>query len=166
MKYGDFASIVQLGVGLHLGTALLQLYGEFGVQPLIRTLSRARSLVGTAPNSDERSLVSEALDELEGRFEIFKIQLFNEYRKYIAVNAYISFVLVAILVFISYASNLEVSIGWVWITILMTALSIIPGPVTLYCLWTDAAKQLRPMKNEATHVESRALRLHGGKASS
>ena len=45
MKYGDFSSVVQLGVGLHVGTALLQLYGELGVQPLVRVLNRTRSLL-------------------------------------------------------------------------------------------------------------------------
>ena len=44
MKYGDLASIVQLGVGLHVGTAVLQLYGELGVQPLERKISGIRRL--------------------------------------------------------------------------------------------------------------------------
>ena len=44
IKYGDFSSLVQLGVGLHVGTALLQLYGELAVEPLTRTLDRTRTL--------------------------------------------------------------------------------------------------------------------------
>ena len=32
MKYGDFSSLVQLGAGLHIGTAFLQVYGELGVE--------------------------------------------------------------------------------------------------------------------------------------
>lgn len=44
MKYGDFSSVVQLGVGLHVGTVVLQLYGDIGLQPLNRALARLRSL--------------------------------------------------------------------------------------------------------------------------
>ena len=66
---------MQLGVGLHAGTALLQIYGEIGIQPLVRTLARIKNIVG------ESELEQEALTEekrkLEADFDIFKILLFN-----------------------------------------------------------------------------------------
>ena len=43
MKYGDLSSVVQLGVGLHVGGAVLQLFGELGV-PLERRIARIRGL--------------------------------------------------------------------------------------------------------------------------
>jgi hypothetical protein len=88
MKYGDFSSLVQLGVGIHLGTALLQLYGELGVQPLVRTIARIESLF-----VDETELPKDVEDELrrlECDFDIFKIRLFNEYKSFVKLRGCVS----------------------------------------------------------------------------
>jgi hypothetical protein len=44
MKNGDLSSVVQLGVGLHVGTAVLQIFADFGVTPLERRIARVRTL--------------------------------------------------------------------------------------------------------------------------
>lgn len=154
MKYGDLSSLVQLGVGLHLGTALLQLYGELGVQPLVRTFARIRSLLA---DEGERRMkdVEDELDKLESDFEIFKIQLFNEYKKYVKINSGVAVLLVLVLIFISYKSGDAIA---AWLAIVFVFLSVVPAPVTLGALWHDAAAQIRSIKEQADDLEGRALK--------
>jgi hypothetical protein len=75
MKYGDFSSLVQLEVGLHLGTALLQLYGELGMQPLVRTVERIKILiseeVSNLPNEIKYELSQLESDLKYSRFACF-----------------------------------------------------------------------------------------------
>jgi hypothetical protein len=157
MKYGDFSSLVQLGVGLHVGTALLQMYGELGVAPLVRTLGRTRSLF-LAPEGERPPKALEGeLDRLESNYEIFKIRLFQEYRKYVRINSIVAFVLAIILVVIAYKAQDNVAEGHEWTTVVMVALSLLPAPLTLGSLWIDANRQLKPMKEEADNLEKRAL---------
>jgi hypothetical protein len=92
MKYGDFSSLVQLGVGLHAGTALLQIYGEIGVQPLIRTLTRIRKLLEGEVATEEPAV--DNLDQLDTEFDIFRIQLFNEFKRYVIANFAVATVLI------------------------------------------------------------------------
>lgn len=152
MKYGDFSSLVQLGVGLHLGTALLQMYGDLGEAPFKRQLARIRMLVTAA---DPSSSLRDGLRSLEGDYEIFKIQFFNEYRKYIKINAAVAVLLVIVLALISFKNDdsLPGLIG-----ILFLYCSVIPAPTTLAFLWSDAARALRPLKDRADDLEKRALK--------
>jgi hypothetical protein len=53
MTFGDFSSLVQLGVGLHAGTALFQLLSEFGVAPLERRLGRLEDYVRNVAPTDK-----------------------------------------------------------------------------------------------------------------
>lgn len=157
MKYGDFSSVVQLGVGLHVGTALLQLYGELGVQPLVRVLHRTRSLF-LAPESERppKSL-EEELARIESRYEIFKIQLFQEYRKYVRINSLVAIILAIVLVTIAYKAQDDVPQGYEWLTVAMFMLSLLPASITLGALWVDANRQVQPMKVQADNLEKRAL---------
>jgi hypothetical protein len=152
MKYGDFSSVVQLGVGLHAGTALLQVYGEIGVAPLVRALTRIRSLLKDAdpPNEADR----DDLDQLDADFDIFRIQLFNEFKKYVVINFTVAAALICILTVISYKAEDPLPNT---LSILLVVVSVIPAPVTLAALWIDASRQLRPLKARADALERRAL---------
>jgi di/tricarboxylate transporter len=157
MKYGDFSSVVQLGVGLHVGTALLQLYGELGVQPLVRVLNRTRSLfLAPVPERAPKEL-EEELARIESQYEIFKIQLFQEYQKFVRINSIVAIILAFILVAIAYKAQDDVAVGYEWQTIVMFALSLLPAPVTLGVLWVDANRQVKPMRDKADDLEKRAL---------
>jgi hypothetical protein len=154
MKYGDFSSLVQLGVGLHLGTALLQLYGEIGIQPLVRTLGRNNSLFAEQSEAFSSS-IKEELSGVESDFELFKIRFFNEYKKYIIVNSVVAVVLTVFLVVIAYWSD---DVPPYWATYLAVGLSIFPAPVTLRILWVEATEAIRPIKEKADKLEARALK--------
>jgi len=157
MKYGDFSSLVQLGVGLHVGTALLQMYGELGVAPLVRSLGRTRSLFLAPETERPPKALEDELDRLESKYEIFKIRLFQEYRKYVVINSLVASLLAIILVVIAYKAQDDVADGYEWTTVVMFAFSLLPAPLTLGALWTDANEQVKPMKDEADDLEKRAL---------
>ncbi len=152
MKYGDFSSLVQLGVGLHAGTALLQLYGDIGVQPFVRTLERIRELVGT---DDAAPALKEQLEDLSSDFAIFRIELFNEFKKYVKYNFCAAAILIVILVVISYKAQDDISDG---LTVLFSSASILPAFVTLGALWFDASQRLGPLKTRADALEDKALK--------
>jgi hypothetical protein len=157
MKYGDFSSVVQLGVGLHVGTAVLQLYGELGLQPLARTIARTRSLFLVPDEERPPIAVKDQLDRIESKYEIFKIRLFNEYKKYVFLNSVVALLLAILLTVIAFKADDIVTDGWEAVTALIVAMSLLPGPITLGVLWHDAEKQVRPMKQEADALEEKAL---------
>jgi hypothetical protein len=158
MKYGDFASLVQLGVGLHVGTALLQLYGELGVAPLARALSRTGGLFAAPENERPPKEIEEELERLESRYEIFKVRLFKEYRKYVFFNLLTAALLAIILTIIAFKADDAITPAWEWTTILMPVLSVLPGPISLAVLWIDANRQVKPMRATADELEERATR--------
>ena len=153
MKYGDFSSLVQLGVGLHVGTALLQHYSEIGVQPLIRTIARIKCLVEVRDEA-EVDFVGE-LTKIESDFDIFRIRLFNEYKLFIRINSLVALALVGLLIYISYFAQAFLSVEK---SVFMVALSVLPGPITLGFLWYGASKELTPLKARADGLEQRVLR--------
>lgn len=152
MQYGDFSSLVQLGVGLHLGTALLQLYGEIGLQPMNRTLSRIRRAVECQMPRSEN--LERATNEIEADFEIFKVQFFNEYKYLVKINSTVAIILTLFLVMSSFFYNDECSAV---LAIFVVALSVLPGPLTLWALWCNASAELRPLKNRADDFEKQVL---------
>lgn len=147
---------MQLGVGLHVGTAVLQLYGELGVQPLARAIARTRSLFLAPEPERPPKDVEEDLDRLEGRFEIFKIRLFKEYKKFILGNSIVAGLLAAVLTVLAYKADDEITESWQAVSVLIVALSLLPAPVSLGVLWFDADRQIKPLKREADALEARA----------
>ncbi len=152
MRYGDFSSLVQLGVGLHAGTALLQIYGEIGIQPLVRTLGRVRSLVKDSDPLNESAVAD--FDQLEADFDIFRIQLFNEFKKYVVINFSMAAMLIVILIVVSYNAQEPLPDT---LSVFFVFISVLPAPLTLGVLWFDASRQLRPLKSRADALEHRAL---------
>ncbi|TWA15950.1 hypothetical protein FB004_11931 [Sinorhizobium medicae] len=151
MNFGDFSSVVQLGVGLHLGTALLQIYGEIGLQPMIRSIARMQN-VAEDPKHPPKDEHRDELDALVSRFEVFKIQMFKQYKQYLVANSVNSLILISILVFISYWYSEPISAQC---SIIFVALSILPAPITLFCLWLDATSALRPLLDASDSLEKK-----------
>jgi hypothetical protein len=158
MKYGDFSSLVQLGVGLHVGTAILQLYGEIGAQPLVRTLARIKGLLPDGTDLASKGL-REEYDQITSDFDIFKIRLFNEYKKYIKINACVATALVLVLTIIAFKADDAIDEHWMMITVPIVALSVLPAVCTLGVFWYDASQLVVPMKARADRLEKMALKL-------
>jgi hypothetical protein len=157
MKYGEFSSLVQLGVGLHVGTAVLQLYGELGVQPLSRAIARTRSLFVLPEDERPPTEIEDDLDRLESRYEIFKIRFFKEYKKFVLGNAIVAVALAITLTVLAFKADDVITEAWQPVTVLFVFFSLFPAPVTLGVLWFDAGRQVKPMKQEADALEKRAL---------
>jgi|SRR6185312_16388100 len=153
MKYGDFSSLVQLGVGLHAGTAILQMYGEIGVQPMLRIIARIKSVLDDT--NPEFGRFSADLNRLESDFEIFRIRLFNEFKFLIVVNAVFCVVLLLGLIFVSYQAEVEIPAE---VSVVLVALSVLPSPITLAVLWHNASKEMKPMMDRAAELEKSTLR--------
>src|SRR5689334_3204346 len=114
MKYGDLSSIVQLGVGLHIGTAVLQMYGELGIAPLERRISRIRRLFqGPEPERPPREL-EEELNIVESRYGLFKIEFFREYRWCVVLNTAVAVLLATALIVIAVKADDPISTGYEW----------------------------------------------------
>lgn len=157
MKYGDLSSIVQLGVGLHVGTAVLQLYAEFGMAPMERRLARIRDLFklpeGECPSPDLR----EELDRLEGRYGLFKIGFFKQYRWFVLGNSVVAIILAALLIIIACKAGDDILDGYEWFAVFAIGLSFIPAPLMLGVLWFDARRHVAPLKKIADDIETRAI---------
>lgn len=157
MKYGDLSSIVQLGVGLHVGTAVLQLYGELGIAPLERRLSRIRRLF-TLPEPERPSReLEEELSWVESRYELFKIEFFREYRWCVALNTAVALVLAVLLIAIALKADDQIMDGYAWFAVFAIAASYLPAPCIFGSLWVDAQRRVKPLKTQADNIEKRAL---------
>jgi hypothetical protein len=157
MKYGEFSSLVQLGVGLHVGTAVLQLYGELGVQPLLRAIARTRSLFVGPEDERPPKEIEDDLDRLESRYEIFKIRFFKEYKKYVLGNSIVAVALAITLTVLAFKADDVITEAWEPVTAVFVFFSLFPAPISLGVLWFDAGRQVKPMKQEADALEKRAL---------
>jgi hypothetical protein len=105
--------------------------------------------------------IEEELEGLESRYEIFKIQLFYEYRRYVFFNLVVAGVLAITLAILAYKAEDPITEGWFWTTIAMVVLSILPGPISLAVLWFDASSQVKPLRRKADDLEKRATQSAG-----
>jgi hypothetical protein len=102
--------------------------------------------------------IQEQLERLESRYEIFKVRLFKEYRKYVFFNLFTAGLLAIILTVLAFKAGDPITQGWEWTTIFMPALSVLPGPISVAVLWFDASRQVKPMRKTADELEERATR--------
>jgi hypothetical protein len=154
MEYGDFSGLVQLGIGLHLGAALLQLYGEIGFQPLVRVIDRIDSIISGDEGHNNKDLISEK-EELKSEFDIFKIQLFNEYRHYMYVNTVVAGILLILVIYMSYMP--DETLDYVF-SIFIVAFSVLPALCTIFAIWVDVSKAVKPLKKRADKLEQKVLK--------
>jgi hypothetical protein len=132
MSLGDFSSVVQLGVGLHAGTAILQSIAEFAGTPLTRRVERLRLLaeVKTKRDAKYKKCFDDACDLL-GDLEVKKVQFFNEYKQVVQVNAGVAIALCFLLAVIAFDARGEAPI---WAGLFIVALSFAPAGVSLVVL--------------------------------
>lgn len=153
MKYGDFSSLVQLGVSLHLAMVALQHYGDVGVGPLAHTIGRIRSSWTGKGRHPSRELEAE-LDALEADFKKFKLRMVTEFKEYWAINTTTAVLLVGFLALISWRADDALPN---WLAIVFLAFSVLPAPITLFALWRDATSAIRPIKARADELEARTI---------
>lgn len=143
MKLGDLSSVVQLGVGLHAGTAILQSVAEFMGTPLSRRIERLRLLAEIKAKRDPKynGCFQEACDLL-GDLEVKKVQFFNEYKEIVSLNAGIAIALAILLSILAFCAEWEPPLA---IALAFIALSLLPAGGSLIFLqnrWTKNTKGL------------------------
>lgn len=147
MNYGDFQAVIQLGIALHVGSAILQLYGEVGLQKYYRTRDRIHNLLEDC--EDRKEQFDEQLQELWFDFDRFRMKLDNEYKKMMAINSFVALALAVCLIGVSYAAKIPANGP---LTAIFVFVSFIPAPVTLAILWFRASSQCAPITNKAEAV--------------
>jgi len=145
MTLGDFSSVVQLGVGLHAGTALLEAITELAESPLSRRLSRLYKIAETKLKHQRpgaQDLYDQASD-LIGDLEVKKVQFFNEYKIVVEVNGAVAIVLALLLALISFLFSETTNFV---IGLMINLLSLGPASVSLLFLlsrWNSNTAHLR-----------------------
>ena len=115
MKLSDFSSIVQLGVGLHAGSAFLQLVSELASTPLVRRAKRLERLAMERSIDDPN--MSDHIDtarDILGDLDIQAISFFRFYGKLIIGNGVVAVILIGLLIWITLDADGPVSI---WLAI-------------------------------------------------
>jgi hypothetical protein len=163
MRLGDFSSVLQLGVGLHAGTALLQSIAEFASSPLSKRIERLAKLAalrrvryeqnnkGLAQQSFE--LESEVLD-LQSSLELKKVQFFNEYRIAALVNTFSAIALFVLLVWA--AVKTDESIGFCRACFIVIA-SFAPATLSLGTLWQRWHTNTADVRQSTDKIENKLL---------
>jgi len=141
MRLGDFSSILQLGVGLHAGTAWLQSIAEFASSPISRRIERLARLAALrraryeqkSQELAERSVdLENAVLDLQSSLELKKVQFFNEYRMAAIVNTGSAMVLFLLLVWA--AVKADDPVGFC-LACFIVAVSFAPAALSLSTLW-------------------------------
>lgn len=148
MNYGDFSSLVQLGVGLHLGTALLQEVGDLGVRPLRRSLKRLNEMAAEPPAGAEDIL--DRIQELNTKVAVFEIRSFKLFRQMACVNAVAGVALLILLTAMAFAAQVELPLE---LAVSIAALATLPVVGTLFSYWIDTRDEYRPLIREAHRIE-------------
>lgn len=151
MKVQDFFSFVQLGVGIHAGTAILQLSVEFGLAPIERRIDNISAWL------DDERREGNVLESREQEIKyiktilyIYKSQYSNLYRRTVLVTlgfgGFLAFVL-AIMSFIA-DSNISTIVG-----LFLIILSVIPAMLTFSYLWQKSTVALMPIEQLIRRME-------------
>ncbi|MGY3495912.1 hypothetical protein [Bradyrhizobium sp. USDA 4502] len=139
MKLSDFSSVLQLGVGLHTGTVLLQSIAEFASAPLskkIERLVRIARLRRERFKREQRATdnIDAILDELldaQTNLELKKVQLFSEYKIGALINVIFAVFLYYYLACAAMAPETDVGTVEGWALVLI---SVSPATLTLIVL--------------------------------
>ncbi|WP_431204378.1 hypothetical protein ACQ86E_04455 [Bradyrhizobium betae] len=140
MSLSDFSSVLQLGVGFHAGTALLQPILEFASAPIV---ARAERLARVAelrvvrlqrtgnPHSGAEALLND-LNDLRGVLALDRVLFFQEYRIAAGANAIFALVLYGLLSWA--AMKPDHNVGPL-LAIFLIGLSAGPALASLSILW-------------------------------
>jgi hypothetical protein len=155
MKLGDFSSVVQLGVGLHVGTALLQVIVELADAPLSRRLVRLRDLARAKANRDIKyAAYADDASDLLADLEVKRVQFFNEYKEFVLANGGIAVGLCLLLSAIAFEAVWEIPLV---VGVFIVAISFGPAPITLCVLWRRWRKNTDDLRRNVSHLEGRIL---------
>jgi hypothetical protein len=151
MKVQDFFSIVQLGVGIHAGTALLQLSGEFGLAPVERRIDNLTTWL------EQSAIEGRSLPECEDDLRVVKTRLQTAragyqriYRNCVYVTFGFGIFLAWLLAVMSFLADADIDylpgLG-------IVLLCFVPAIITYAILWGKVTKALEPIRMAVERIE-------------
>ena len=153
MNVQDFFSIVQLGIGIHAGTAILQISGEFGVAPVERRVAAMESWIR---QEKERGF------ELEGESDklalvrvdliLFKANYDHLYTRSVYGTFAFGGLLTLMLAGMSFFAQAEICL---MTGLMIVGLSVLPALVIFGRLWWKSSGALAPIETKVKVLESR-----------
>jgi hypothetical protein len=159
MKLNDFSSVLQLGVGLHTGTVLLQSVAEFASSPMTIRLARLAKIAELRCNakggsSDSCEVLHEQALDLQADLETKKVQFFNEYRIAAKLNACVAVLLFAVLAWAAIDSDAMVSVS---LAAFLIGLSFAPAAISLIVLWRRWQRNTESLRKQIDELDRRLL---------
>jgi hypothetical protein len=151
MKLSDFSSVLQLGVGLHAGTVLLQAIAEFASAPMshrIERLARVAQLRRQRFEHDGKdtsaieAIQSDILDA-QSALELKKVWFFMEYKIAAAMNSIVALTLFGFLVWAAIVADYEVSPRLAFLIVFLSAGPAILSLLTLWWRWHSNTNGIR-----------------------
>jgi hypothetical protein len=155
MKLADFGSLVQFGVGLHAGTAVLQFVIEFASTPLAKRIDRVIELYERRAGIDPSHLDGlENARNLKAELELKAMQFFKEYKIAMVVNAIAACIILGILILLSFAPNAEVTFGQ---GVIISIASLASAPLSLLILWSRWTEHTGGLEREVRASEAAVM---------
>jgi hypothetical protein len=152
----DFFTVVQLGVGIHAGTAILQLSGEFGIAPVERRVDNIARWLGE--EREENNILSEQEDQLKAikaRIYIYKLQYAYVYRKQVYIMLGFAAGLLFCLDIMSFVAEADISL---LIGLSLVLLCVFPAALYFAYLWQQSTAALAPIERAVSRMEE-AIRM-------
>lgn len=161
MKVQDFFSVVQLGVGVHAGTAILQLSGEFGIAPVERRIENMRPWLENERvqfDQNPNAVIEEKLSEYEDKLNridadiaITKIQFQNLYKRCISISFGFGALLLFILSIMSFVADSDISeiVG-----LFIVFLCFVPALMIYIIIDHKVSQALLPVINRLSKLEN------------
>jgi hypothetical protein len=156
MKVQDFFSIVQLGVGIHLGTAVLHLTGEFGIAPVERRVDNiANWLREERETGNMLEAKEDELKDIQMRVNIFKTQYANAYRKLVIFMVGWAGILTSLLAVTSFNADADIGIA---AGMLIVLACVLPACLSFAYIWQRSRDALAPILRSVGRMEG-AIRV-------
>jgi hypothetical protein len=159
MKVQDFFSIVQLGVGIHVGTAILHLIGEFGVAPVERRIENIAMWLREESAGIKLEDEEEELKDIQLLVHIYKTEYTNEYRKLAIGMIGVAGVLAFALAIMSFVADSDISIV---VGLGLVLLSFVPAMIAFAYMLQKATAALAPIIRQVDGMEGSMRAKKGG----
>jgi hypothetical protein len=140
MSLSDFSSVLQLGVGLHAGTALLQPILEFASAPIVARADRLARIAelrvdrlrSTQKPYDGAQTLLNDLNDIRGLLALDRVLFFQEYKIAAGANAVFAAILYGLL---SWAALNPDHVVGILLAASLIGISAGPAVASLSVLW-------------------------------
>lgn len=155
MEYGHFSSVVQLGVGIHAGTALLRLAADFG---LSKTERRVETFLGSIQDIAKERVLTDRIIEDAGYLgqDLRNVKAQFE-REFIELSVYSTFWAFLLFFFLCSLAFLDGEPIDIVTAVVLCAISVVPATTLVLTLWFSIRSALDHLERMRSELEDRIL---------